>query len=276
MPIPVKILQSDGKLISPQVSADSLDEVAINEPEGIYTVARTFSKNKVVLFDAHLDRLEESARLENIDITLNHDLLRQALSQLIEECGYSESRFRITIPKDQPDQIWLAVEPLQLIPLAFKQEGVIVATCKITRPNPRAKSNAWVNLRNEAVKEISEQVYEGIIVSEDGHLMEGFSSNFYAIVRGSLHTAEHDILHGIARRVVLAVAPDLIPLQFLPIHIDQLAQIDEAFLTSSSRGVVPIVQINGAKIADGTPGASTHQLCAAYDNWVDENMQPIT
>jgi branched-chain amino acid aminotransferase len=275
MSIPVKLLLPDGSLIDAPITADSLNEVALKEAEGIYTVARTFQANRAVLLDAHLDRLEESARLEYIELVLDRAILRAGLKRLIEESGYSESRFRITIPRGQPDRIWLAVEPLPQVPPEYKRQGVIVATCEITRPNPKAKSNAWISLRNEAVKCISEQAYEGIILNKDGYLMEGFSSNFFAILEGRLHTAKKGILHGIARRVVLEVASGRIPLALKPIHIDQLQQIEEAFLTSSSRGIVPIVRINELTIADGKPGEKTRQLSAAYDQWVSEHMQPI-
>jgi len=275
MPIPVKVLHSDGNLRDAPISADSLDEVASKEPEGIYTVARTYHRTKAVLFDAHLDRLEESARLEQIEFNLDPGALRHALALMIEESQVADSRFRITIPKNQPDQIWLAAEPLKMIPPEFKNRGVLAATCKVTRPNPKAKSNAWVNLRNEAAKGISQSAYEGIIVNEDGFLMEGFSSNFYAILEGILYTAGHDILHGVARRIALIVAPEVIPVHFQPIHIDQLTKIEEAFLTSSSRGIVPIVKIDDVRIADGLPGASIRQLSKAYDHWVEEHVEPI-
>jgi branched-chain amino acid aminotransferase len=275
MSIPVKWLLPNGSLVDAPIAASSLNEVASKEPEGVYTVARTFQANRVVLLDAHLDRLEESARLEGIELALDRGALRKGLKRLIEESKYPESRFRITIPKGEPDRIWLAAEPLQQVSATYRRHGVAVETCKITRPNPKAKSNAWVNLRNEAVKSISEQTYEGIILNKDAYLMEGFSSNFYAILESKLHTAEEEILHGIARRIILEIAPGRIPLSFKPIHIDQLQQIEEAFLTSSSRGIVPIVRINDFTIGDGKPGERTHQLSAAYKQWVGKHMQPI-
>ena len=117
----------------------------------------------------------------------------------------------------------------------------MVATCEIERPNPKAKSNAWVSLRNEATRCISKEAYEGIILNQDGYLMEGFQSNFYAIVGETLFTADSGILHGIARRIVMEITPALIGIQFSPIHRDQVLQIHEAFLTSSSWGIVPVV-----------------------------------
>jgi branched-subunit amino acid aminotransferase/4-amino-4-deoxychorismate lyase len=57
--------------------------------------------------------------------------------------------------------------------------------------------------------------------------------------------------------------------------MDKLKQIEEAFLTSSSRGVVPIIQINEQSIAAGRPGPLTQQLSTAYDAWVEEHLEPI-
>jgi branched-chain amino acid aminotransferase len=275
MPIPVKMLLPNGKLEPAPISAGSINDAGIMEPEGIYTVARTFQQTKTVLFDAHLDRLEQSARLEGIALDLNRSWLRQGLAHFLDESGFQESRFRITIPKDNPGTIWLAAEPLKPVPPELRQKGVMVATCAVTRPNPGAKSNTWVGLRNQAIKRISDQAYEGIILSQEGWLMEGFGSNFYAILEGKLFTADQNILHGIARRIVMEIAPGFIEIQLSPIHQDQLPLLAEAFLTSSSRGIVPITQVDQTIIADGFPGDLTRTLSAAYDQWVDENMQPI-
>jgi branched-chain amino acid aminotransferase len=273
--IPVKLLQSDGTLVSAPITANSLREVGSKEPEGVYTVARTFNRTRTVLLEAHLERLEESARLENIPVTLNRAQLRTGLAQMIEESGYAESRFRITIPKEQPDQIWLATEPLQRVPAQLKRRGVMVATCEILRPNPKAKSNVWVGMRDDAIRCMSEHAYEGIILSAEGYLMEGFGSNIYVIHEQVLHTADHGILHGIARRIVLQIAPDFLPVRLKPIHKDQLSDISEAFLTSSSRGIVPVVQIDQIKLGTGGPGEMTRRLSQAYDRWVEEHIQPI-
>ncbi|PJF34267.1 MAG: hypothetical protein CUN49_16530, partial [Candidatus Thermofonsia Clade 1 bacterium] len=78
--------------------ADSLAEAVPYEPEGVYTITRTFNRDHVLMLDEHLDRLEESARLEDIPIQLDRAALRTALRTLIDQSGYAESRFRITVP----------------------------------------------------------------------------------------------------------------------------------------------------------------------------------
>lgn len=275
MPIPIRILQSDGTLEPAPFEAETLSMVASNEPEGVYTVARTFNKTMTVLLDAHLDRLEESAYLEQIPVVFNRAQLRAGLAKLLAHGDFSESRFRITIPRDTPEQVWLAAEPLQHVPTALKEGGVKVSTCEIIRPNPKAKSNAWVGLRDDAIRCLSENTYEGIILNDDGFLMEGFGSNIYTIHENTLMTANEGILHGIARQIVLTIAPDLLPVQLEPIHKDQLSMISEAFLTSSSRGIVPIVEIDDLEVGNGEPGPKTRLLSETYDRWVEENLEPI-
>jgi hypothetical protein len=76
MPIPVNLLLPNGQLQQAPIMADTLNEFGLKEPAGVYTVARTYQRTKTVLFEAHLDRLEESARLENITLNLDRMSLR--------------------------------------------------------------------------------------------------------------------------------------------------------------------------------------------------------
>src|SRR5258708_9939270 len=102
------------------------------------------------------------------------------------------------------------------------------------------------------------------------------SSNFYAIKDDTLRTAGADrVLHGIARRILLEVAPGVLPVQFDPIHLNEIDVLQEALLTSSGRGVVPIVEIDGRVIGTGKPGSYTRRLRAAYDAWADAHLDPI-
>jgi branched-chain amino acid aminotransferase len=270
--IPIAILTPQGLKEAPY-SANSLAEAAPFEPEGVYTIARTFNRDCVLMFDAHLDRLEESARLENIPLQLDRQALRAALRALIERSGYAESRFRITVPRAQPDQLYLSLEPFKPLPLELIQQGVRVATVPLARHNPSAKRTAWMIERKAAA--LPEGIYEGVLISAEGFLLEGLSSNFYAIMDGELRTAGEGVLSGIARRALLALAPNYLPVRLEPVHKSELWAIEEAFLTSASRGVVPIVMIDQQVIAEGKPGAQTMQLRQAYEAWAQAHLTPL-
>ena len=275
MIIPTKLLLEDQRLIDAPYRVHSLDDLNLLEPAGIYTVSRTYDTTKTVLLDAHLDRLEESATLESIPFRLDRVRLREALRETLAAGGYENARFRITISRDSRNQILLAAESLKEVPIEILTNGAEVAAHCITRPNPRAKSNAWMGLRAEASKAFAEHIYEGIVCNSRGELLEGFSSNFYAVKNEKLWTAGENVLFGITRKIILDVTPELLPLHLHPVAIEDLPFLQEAFLSSSSRGVVPIVQIDNHVIGEGKPGPYTLEITRRYSSWVEENIEPI-
>ncbi len=275
MIITTKLLLEDQRLIDAPYKAHSLDDLNRLEPAGIYTVARTHYATNTVMLDAHIDRLEESAELESIPLQLDRASLRRALRDTLVAGGYENARFRITICRDNPKQILLSAEPLKEVPSEILSNGAEVATHCITRPNPRAKSNAWLRLRAEASKSLPEHVYEGVVCNSRGELLEGFSSNFYAIRDEKLWTAGDHVLLGITRKIILDVTQDLLPIHLHPVTIEDLPSMQEAFLSSSSRGVVPIVKIDNQVIGEGRPGPYTLEITRRYNSWVEENLEPI-
>ena len=275
MPIPLAILTPSGDLIEPPYQAESLEQASLQEPEGVYTVTRTYHGDMVVLLNAHFDRLEESANIEGIITHLNRNAIRASLRTLITQASYLEARIRLTIPRSTPDQVILGLEPLRLVTEEMRRHGVHTATLQIERFRPRSKSTTWVERRATAMKMLPKGVYEGIILTEDDELTEGFSSNIYGIRRGVLHTAKTAILEGISRRILLHVAPDVLPVELRRLSLAEIPALDEAFLTSSGRGVLPIVSIDGKTIGKGTPGPRTKELANHYNDWVEAHLESI-
>jgi branched-subunit amino acid aminotransferase/4-amino-4-deoxychorismate lyase len=275
MTIPISEYSAGTKLQPSELQAASLEQLGKLIPSGVYTITRTFHKDQVVLLDAHLDRLEESARLAGIDLSIDRKDLRALIREMIEAAGYEESRIRITILETPGSPILLAIEPLQDVPKHLRELGVHVAAVSITRPNPRIKSNYWVTLRGEARAELPPEVYEGLVRTDDGTILEGFSSNIYGITSEYLQTSDSRILMGIARKIVLEVAQDLIPIRFDALKKDQLDTLEEAFLSSSGRGVVPIVKVDDIQIGTGAPGPLTREIMQRYDAWVERHLEPL-
>jgi branched-subunit amino acid aminotransferase/4-amino-4-deoxychorismate lyase len=57
--------------------------------------------------------------------------------------------------------------------------------------------------------------------------------------------------------------------------VRDLARLSEAFITSSSRGIVPVVEIDGITIGAGVPGAYTRKLGEVYQAWVAQHLEPL-
>ena len=273
-PIQTAILTPAGLQPTPY-QATSLNDAASYEPPGVYTVGRTFNRDCVLETDAHFARTEQSARLVGIPTRLDRPAIRAALRTLIARGGYAESRFRLTLPRATPDQLYLAVEPLSPVPPEVRAAGVKVRSFPVHRQNPRAKDNQWMIDRAALKAQMTPDDYEGLLTTPEGALLEGLSSNFYAIRDGALYTASNGILEGISRRIVMAVAPDVLPVHEAPVALADLPTLQEAFLTSSSRGIIPIVAIDGQPIGDGTPGPLTKTLAARYDAWATAHLEPL-
>jgi len=102
---------------------------------------------------------------------------------------------------------------------------------------------------------------------EDGHVTEGTSNNAY-IVKGNRIITRHlsnDILHGITRAAVLRFAREAqMEVEERAFTIDEAKAADEAFVTSASAFVMPVVEIDGAALGDGTPGRVAGRLREIY------------
>jgi branched-chain amino acid aminotransferase len=118
--------------------------------------------------------------------------------------------------------------------------------------------------------------FDYLLLDDDGNaILEASTSNFYAISGGTLWTAADGILEGITRKIILHLAPQLnIPLRLEPIPLEALPRCDEAFISSSSRGLVPVVAIEDETIGSGQPGPVTRRLMEAYEAYVAQALKP--
>ena len=273
MPCFIKVLTPSG-LADVDYSAESLQEASQLEPDGVYTLTNTYNTFQTLKLDAHLDRMEDSARRENIPLVLDRPRLKKTLREMIAEAGYGDVRFRVTVPQHQPDHLIISLEPFHPLSPEVIRQGVRCITAPgMARRNPAAKTNDWAQDRQQFHK--PEGVHEVLLVGTRGEILEGFSSNFYAVLNGELRTAGEGILPGIAQQIVFTVAPGVLPVRREAVMTSDLARLEEAFITSSSRGIVPVVNIDDRPIGTGTPGTRTLTLRAAYSDWVQAHLEDL-
>jgi branched-subunit amino acid aminotransferase/4-amino-4-deoxychorismate lyase len=272
--IPTCILTSRGLAPTPY-RVGSLSEAVAHEPCGVYTVARTFRGDHALLLDAHLDRLEQSAQLVNIPLTLDRAGLRGALRDMLHRASYPDAKFRITVPQDGPDRIYLAIEPYKPVPDTVMQQGAQVITVSLVRQNPVVKATEWMTIRKPTFDSLPPSAYEAILTASDGRVLEGLSSNFYGVLDGVLYTAGGSVLAGITRHAILELAPEILPVSLTALCLSDVPRLSEAMLTSSSRGVVPITVMDGHPVGDGGVGSLVTRIRRGYDAWADAHSEPI-
>jgi branched-chain amino acid aminotransferase len=241
----------------------SLDAITRQLPDGFYSTFRTYRGGKRVIgLKAHLRRLYEPVPAADVE---ENDLRRQ-LSFLLKNYLH-EARVRIVMTMQ--GQVYIMLEPLKLLPRDVYEKGIQVETTDMARNAPRLKSTAFITASNDERIQIAQKdVFEALLVKH-GRILEGMTSNFFYIKDKMLYTAQRDILLGVTRQTVIRVARGLgLEVKYQPLKRDLLKVPREAFITSSSRGVVPVIQIDDVLVGQGRPGPITKQLSAAYGAYV--------
>ena len=269
----VQVFEVDQKcLVAGPIRESSLDANGLIVERGVYTVFRMYPGGKVLRFRHHVERLEHSAEVLGMPFAISEDWLRQVVFRCVGITEWDSTRVRVTIPFERPDSAMVAIEFFEPLPESYYDHGVAVGLLPAQRENPTAKNTAFIEQRKAALDR-QPGVFEIILQSGDGYLLEGMSSNFYAILEGRLHTAGEGVLPGIARSILLEVARGLLPVSYNPVHRSDLHSIEETFLTSSSRGVIPIVEIGGERLGDGKPGQLTRELRSQFEAQVERESE---
>jgi len=297
------------KVVEVETSASTLDVMTAALPVGFYTTFSTLAVGtKVLGLQTHLDRLYVPAKHMGLKPAVDENVLRARIAEIVKVNLPHESRVRLILTKDA-GRLYIAFQPFIAPPQEIYENGVHVITSHTLRTDPRIKGTDFITKSAEQRKLVTGDVYE-ILLVHNGKILEGMTSNFYAIKyvipkrsgttmkqsSGSggllcslptartrawhgtgndiLITAQRGILLGVTRRAVLRLARgEGMSIQYRAPRVDE--KYDEAFLTSSSRGVVPIVKIDDQPVGQGSVGGWAKTLRKAYQAYVERRSERI-
>jgi D-alanine transaminase len=236
--------------------------------DGVYEVTGVLASRPVDM-EAHLARLDRS--LDEMDIArpLSHAELRVLHQQLIAKNGLDEGIVYLEITRGVADRDFAYPEAARPTVVGFTQArplidnpyalaGVKVITIPDIRWKRRdIKSTALLAQAMGKQQAKLAGAYEAWMV-EDGAVTEGTSSTAFIVDAGGAVRTQplgHHILPGVTRRAVLRLAGiEGVTVAERPFTLAEARTAQEAFLTAASAFVLPVVEIDGAKIGDGKPG----------------------
>lgn len=263
----------------PIVRSDkTVDQFVTTLPLGVYSTLRTVQKNKIFQFSFHLNRLIESYSLSRHSFQFEINKIRNPLSKIINDFPAEEIRIRIHIPLYEPEKCFIILETLSTPGKMAYENGVCVNTNNLTRNNPKAKLTSFIQ-KSEKIKIFCKEnnLEESIILSPGKKLLEGLSSNFFAVHNKQIFTADNEVLSGATREIILDEAlKENIEINFNPISYDQIETIEEAFISSTSRGLLPVIKIDGIQVADGRPGNISKRLLSRLNERMLMEAENIT
>lgn len=245
---------------------------------GIYEAFITYGKKPFRLSD-HVERLRRSAAFMSVEIPATDADISAALTELIERNGYNESLVRMLLTggpafagieyAPKTPTFYMLIEEFQPLPPEVFDSGCAVTVHEHLRQFPEYKTTNYI----QAVllqKERKEKKALEILYTWEGKALEFATSNLFIVKNGAIVTPQKNILPGITRKVALELARKEFPVEERDVPLDELYVADEAFLTSSFKDIVPVVDIGGRAVGSGAPGAVTKKMMERFHAYTQE------
>lgn len=259
----------------------SVDDRGFVFGDGVYEVFRSV-RGRMYAPDAHMDRLREGLATLRIRIpeSIADGTLLEVARRLLSENGHDEGEATIYLqvtrgsaPRthhfpdpDIPPTVYLSTSPFE--PRHDLQDSGGACILHPDRRWARAHIKTVNLLPNILAKQAAHDAdtFEAILV-RDGMVLEGSSTNVFGVMDGVVRTypAANYILRGVTRDRVLALARDRgVPCLEEGLAVEELAALDELFLTGTTTDVLPVLRVDGQVIGEGTPGPITRLLQDAF------------
>ncbi len=258
----------NGQWVHPDEATISINDIGLLRAYSVFESLRTYDRRPFHL-DEHLNRLYRSAELIELDIPWPREQIADVVRGVIERNPYRHAAIRILVtggvsedgmlPSGRPT-LNVLITPLPERDMERFARGYKLITTRLQRVAPEAKTTSYV-AAVRALKEAARQgAQDALFVNEQGHVLEATRSNFFIFKGDTLVTPREGVLIGITRNVALELARGRFQIEERPILLEELAEADEAFVTASSREIVPVVQIDDLVIGNGKPGPRTTEL----------------
>lgn len=271
------VVSCNGDLIPPSMATLSVLGETLYGAWGVYESIQ-LCNGVAFHLDDHLQRLLDSAKQIDLPLAGNLEQHRNWLQALLKaeaaETGQPIQQATIRLFAVGPEEDTGPRSFLWLIPFrppapTLYTQGVGAVTYVGERTLPNTKSlNTLVNtLARHKANQMGE--HEGLLVDRQGNLREGASSNFYGVMAGKIVVPPAcDILEGVTLHIVLRLAAEAgIDVERRPLPLAERAHWQEAFLTSTSRHVLPLVRLDGHPIGEGTPGPITQEIHRRFEDY---------
>jgi len=229
--------------------------------------------------EQHLARLQRSLEAIRMQNPYSNQQWQDILAQLCVGCPGEDHSIYLQVTRGSytkrahkiPSQVTPTVIAFAT-PIAERDPSIALDGIKaVTLPDIRWQhcdlktTNLLPNVLAQA--EAADQGAVDAILVRDGQALEGTASNLFVVLEGLLITPpdSDQLLPGVTRDLVLELAQDAkVPYAQAAISEDDLKQATEIWLTSSTREIAPVVELNGKPVGDGKPGAHWHYMDQLY------------
>lgn len=273
----------NGRYLPHGQAAVHIEDRGYQFADGVYEVVPVVA-TRPVDEGPHLDRLERSLAELRIAMPMSRRSLELVSHELLRRNNVRDGLIYIqvtrgvaprdhTFPRHARPALVITTKRMGFSGQPKFENGVAVVTVPDLRWARRdiKTINLLPNcLAKQAAAEAG--AYEALQVDDDGNVTEGTSSNAWIVAHDGKLVTRHlsnDILHGVTRRTILAIAAEEgVSFEERPFTVEEARGAREAFVTSATSFVTPVVEIDGKSISGGKPGPLSRRLLAWYRDYM--------
>jgi branched-chain amino acid aminotransferase len=283
------IFNLNGKLVREEEASVSVLDRGFLYGDGIYETVLV-RNSRPFLLGKHLERLRSSAAIIRVDVPWDDGKFVSEIDRLLDANGMTDAALRINISRGVGD--WrLSVDGasnptflFSLFPIpdyaqdTYTRGWEVIISREFVTMDPVIPALAKTTNRLSLILAKSEAEERGgkeaILLNLQGYLTEGTSSNLFFVKSGVVCTPSLDsgILEGITRSVVMEILEkEGVEIEESTYRPDDLKNADEAFLTFTTAGVVPIYSVDGIVAGKGEAGRVTTKIIDEYNSEVERS-----
>ena len=261
-----KYVSINNELVLATDAKVGVGDLAMHRGYGIFDYFKVVDGRPIFMED-HFNRFYKSAKEMHLDVMLNRDELKKTIAELMEKNSMPNSGIKLLLTGGYSEDGYKMGKPNLIIlqyPLGFKEgnqveTGLKLATVNHQRQLPSIKTIDYL-MAVRLHPFMKENGFDDVLYHNNGTITECPRANFYIVAGSEIITAASNILRGITRSKVLNFKVAGYTVVERDFTLEDLANAQEAFITSTTQYAYPVAVIDGKVIGDGKIGPVTRQV----------------
>ena len=272
----------EGQYVPSDEAKISVFDLGFSRSDAVYDVVSTW-KSLFFRLDDHIDRFLRSCAGVRIVCPYPKEEIKRILAECVHRAGLQDSyvevlttrgRFETVgsrdLRKTKPTFMAYAIPYVWIAPLEKQREGLHVHIAQTLRiPDvsvaARFKNFHWADLTQGQLEALDAGADVAVLCGVTGHLSEGPGFNVFFVKNGKIFTPGTNVLEGITRKTVVELAQEIgVEVEAGNYPADALRGADEAFISSTAGGIMPVTKVDGKFLGNGKSGPISWRLHELY------------
>lgn len=272
----------DDRYVAPEEAKISIFDAGFTRGDAVYDTVSVW-KGLFFRLDDHVARFFRSCERARLECPYSAEEVKRILAQCVHRAGLENAYVQTIVTRGTFPSLTLrdprlcrnrfigfAVPYIWIASLERQAEGIDLAVGGNRRTpaeaiDPRVKNFNWMDLQRGLFEALDRGADTVVLCTPSGFLAEGPGFNVFLASDGELLTPRTNVLEGVTRQTVLELALELgIAAREADLAPEALRGANEAFLSSTAGGIMPVSRVDGAPLGDGRPGPLTTRLRSLY------------